>query len=209
MLVATQGPGERTPTESCNAGQLLVWFTEVVLLNSWESWPRTTIRVTLYRMEMGWSLLKVTAKLWLVSSVTALTLAGYTRGICSAFPTADNQPDHTNTRGSKALSWVAQGQILRHLDVTGCFSMVVPHCMPLCREILLQHHWEQPGHVLSICQGYRHPPFNVLGCWRDHKPWPDVPQALWILHTSSKPFLLLSWHFCKVPCYLMSAHVSV
>jgi len=52
-----------------HAGHLFILFIEVVLLKHWESQPRTTIHVALYRGEMGWSLLKVTAKLLLVLSV--------------------------------------------------------------------------------------------------------------------------------------------
>lgn len=94
---------------------------------------------------------------------TALALAGCTRCVCSALPTADNHPDHTNTSGSEALPWVAQGPILKCLDVTGCFSMVLPHRIPLCRETELEHHWEQPGHVVSIPQGCKHPLSWVAG----------------------------------------------
>lgn len=71
---------------------------------------------------------------------TALTVADCTRGVCSAVPTADNHPDHTNTSGSEALHRLAQGQILKCLDVTGCFSTVLPHRIPLCREGELKHH---------------------------------------------------------------------
>lgn len=143
---------------------------------------------------------------------TALTLTGDAQGICSAIPTADKHWEHTNTSSSETLSWAGQGQTLKHLVVRGCFSNVLTHCIPLYRQVELEHQSEQPVHVLSIPQGCKHLLYWRLGLLekpcvrRDHWPWPDAPQALWILHTSSKPFLLLSWHFYKVPCYLISAY---
>lgn len=56
---------------------------------------------------------------------TAGTLSGSTWDICSTLPMADNHLDHTNTGSSEVLLYAGKGQTLKHLDVTGCFSMVL------------------------------------------------------------------------------------
>lgn len=160
------------------------------------------ICVDLYRVDMRWSLLKLTTNLLLVLSIhqghwlaAPGTLAQLFLWLTIIWTTptpaaTKSSPGQEKDRSSNA--WVSRlffhGVITLHSLVQGGRA-----------KASLREAWAHPWY-LSGLQTMLEKPYVRS----NHKPWLDASKALWILHTSSKPFLFLNWHFYKVLCYLIS-----
>lgn len=153
---------------------------------------------------MGLSLLKVTSMLWLVLSIQHwhyLSVRGafawlflWLTIIWTKSTPVDQKPLHGQPKGRFSNAWTSQV-----IFPWWCCSATL-----YAREVELEHHWKHPEHrgTSTHCT-------DGLGYWRS-PVWERAQALTWCISESFTPtqslFLLLSWHFHKLPCYLTLAH---